>query len=135
MTGSDGQESRYDLIYRIVRRIPAGKVATYGQIAALAGFATGARLVGYALHALPPRSTVPWHRVVNAQGAISLLRSSPSGGVEQRIRLANEGVEFDARGRVVLERDGWRPRWTQPRTIPERKPRDTAKTRRTRRSG
>ena len=120
MTGARGEESRYDRIYRVVSRIPAGKVATYGQVAALAGFATGARLVGYALHALPPRSAVPWYRVVNAQGAISLLRASPSSGVEQRIRLAREGVEFDARGRVVLERYGWKPRWTEPRTVPVR---------------
>ena len=121
MTTDAAVESRYDRIYRIVRRVPSGKVATYGQIAALAGFPTGARLVGYALHALPPRSVVPWHRVVNAHGAISLVRSNPSGGVEQRIRLAREGVEFDARDRVVLDRHGWRPRWTQPRTVPARK--------------
>jgi methylated-DNA-protein-cysteine methyltransferase-like protein len=114
-------ESRYDVIYRVVRRIPAGRVATYGQVAALAGFATGARLVGYALHALPPSTGVPWHRVVNAHGAISLLRASPTGGIEQRIRLSREGVGFDARGRVVLERYGWRPRWTMPRTVPARR--------------
>jgi methylated-DNA-protein-cysteine methyltransferase-like protein len=116
-----GTESRYDVIYRVVRRIPAGRVATYGQVAALAGFATGARLVGYALHALPANTAVPWHRVVNAHGAISLLRASPTGGIEQRIRLAREGVAFDARGRVVLERCGWRPRWTLPRTVPTRR--------------
>ena len=123
MKAFEPTESRYDRIYRVVRRIPAGKVATYGQVAALAGFATGARLVGYALHALPPRSTVPWHRVVNAHGAISLMRASPSGGIEQRIRLAKEGVQFDARDRVLLERHGWRPRWTSPRTVPARKSR------------
>lgn len=123
MKSAERAENRYERIYRVVRRIPAGKVATYGQIAAMAGFATGARLVGYALHALPPRSNVPWHRVVNAQGAISLMRASPAGGVEQRIRLAREGVGFDARGRVVLDRFGWRPRWRLARTVPERKPR------------
>ena len=113
-------ESRYDAIYRIVRRIPSGKVATYGQIAALAGYATGARLVGYALHALPSGSNVPWHRVVNAHGALSLIRTSPPGGIEQRIRLAREGIVFDAKGRVVFERHLWRPRWSQPRTVPLR---------------
>lgn len=119
-SGEPPQESRYDRIYRLVRRIPRGRVATYGQIAALAGFATGARLVGYALHALPPRSVVPWHRVVNAQGALSLGRASPPAGVEQRIRLAQEGVQFDARGRVLLERHQWQPRWTAERTVPVR---------------
>lgn len=123
MSGAAPRESRYDAIYRIVRRIPAGKVATYGQIAALAGLATGARLVGYALHALPGGSSVPWHRVVNAHGALSLIRSSPAAGVEQRIRLTREGVTFDARGRVVLERCLWRPRWDQKRTVPARPPR------------
>jgi len=113
-------ESRYDLIYRVVRRIPAGKVATYGQVAAVAGFATGARLVGYALYALPGGSSVPWHRVVNAHGALSLLRSSPASGVEQRIRLTGEGVEFDARGRVVLKKHQWTPRWSRSRTVPVR---------------
>lgn len=120
MSRSAASESRYDTVYRVVRRIPSGKVATYGQIAALAGFATGARLVGYALHALPSGSNVPWHRVVNAHGALSLIRANPSGGVEQRIRLTREGIVFDARGRVVLERHLWRPRWSQPRTLPVR---------------
>jgi methylated-DNA-protein-cysteine methyltransferase related protein len=128
------EESRYDRIYRVVRRIPAGRVATYGQVAALAGFATGARLVGYALHALPSGSAVPWHRVVNAHGAISLLRVSPTGGIEQRIRLAKEGVKFDARDRVMLDQCGWRPRWTEPRTVPVRKPRKTPAQSRKRRS-
>lgn len=113
-------ESRYDLIYRVVQRIPAGKVATYGQVAAVAGYATGARLVGYALYALPAGSSVPWHRVVNAYGALSLARSSPAAGVEQRIRLAREGVEFDARGRVVLKKYQWKPRWNRARTVPVR---------------
>ena len=116
-------ESRYETIYRVVRRVPAGRVATYGQIAALAGFPTGARMVGYALHALPKATNVPWHRIVNAHGALSMIRANPSGGVEQRIRLAREGIAFDAGGRVVLERHLWRPRWSQPRTVPVRPPR------------
>lgn len=112
---------RYQRIYAVVRRIPRGRVASYGQVAALAGFATGARLVGYALHALPERTAVPWHRVVNAVGALSLGRANPHAGVEQRIRLAREGVRFDGRGRVLLERHRWKPRWSAPRTIPERR--------------
>ncbi len=65
----------YSRIYAVVRQIPAGKVATYGDVARLAGFSRQARLVGYALHALPPHSTAPWHRVVNAKGGISTARS------------------------------------------------------------
>jgi len=102
--------SRYERIYAIIRRIPAGRVATYGQIAALAGFPGLARQVGYALYALPERSTVSWHRVVNARGRLSLGRVIPDGDVEQRIRLEIEGVEFDADGKVDLRRFQWRAR-------------------------
>ena len=92
-----------------MRRIPRGRVASYGQVARLAGLEHYARHVGYALHALPDGSPVPWHRVVNARGGISLR---PWGGAAetQALRLAAEGVEFDARGRVPLERFGWQPR-------------------------
>ena len=102
--------SRYERIYAIIRRIPAGRVATYGQIAELAGFPGHARQVGYALYALPEQSPVPWHRVVNAQGRLSLGRVIPEGDVEQRIRLEIEGVQFDADGRIALGRYQWRPR-------------------------
>ena len=98
----------YARIYAVVRRIPRGRVATYGQVAALAGRSRHARLVGYALHALPDRTTVPWHRVVNAKGQISLRRTSPAAGVTQRLLLEREGVRFDARGRVSLDRFRWR---------------------------
>jgi methylated-DNA-protein-cysteine methyltransferase-like protein len=93
-------------VYKVVRKIPRGRVATYGQIAALAGLGPLARQVGYALHALPPASTVPWHRVLNARGEIS-RRSVPGWELEQRSRLEREGVRFDARGRVSLQRFGW----------------------------
>jgi methylated-DNA-protein-cysteine methyltransferase-like protein len=102
--------SRYERIYAVIRRIPKGRVATYGQIADLAGFPGHARQVGYALYALHEPSTVPWHRVVNAQGRLSLGRVIPEGDVEQRIRLEIEGVEFDAEGKVALGRFQWRPR-------------------------
>ncbi len=101
--------SRYERIYAVVRRIPRGRVATYGQVAALAGLPRQARLVGYALHALPERSGLPWHRVINAQGRISLGRGQPGGDLSQRFRLEAEGVRLDPRGRVPLERVGWRP--------------------------
>ena len=97
----------YARIYEVVRRIPRGRVATYGQAAELAGLAGHARQVGYALHALPDGTTVPWHRVLNARGALSLRRSA--GQITQRIRLEREGVRFDAGGRIQLERLRWRP--------------------------
>ncbi len=100
---------RYERIYAVIRRIPAGRVATYGQIAELAGLPGHARQVGYALSALREQSMVPWHRVVNAHGRLSLGRVIPEGDVEQRIRLEIEGVEFDADGRIALGRFQWRP--------------------------
>jgi methylated-DNA-protein-cysteine methyltransferase-like protein len=98
----------YERIYTIVRRIPSGRVATYGQVARLAGLAGHARQVGYALHALPNGTTVPWHRVVNAQGAVS-RRAVPGAELEQRLRLEAEGIPFDGRGRVSLDRFHWTP--------------------------
>ena len=95
-------------IYDVVRRIPRGKVATYGQVSALAGFAHAPRLAGYALHALPEGTPVPWHRVVAAGGKLSLARLSQSSALTQRMRLEKEGVGFDPRGRVRLERFGWK---------------------------
>jgi methylated-DNA-protein-cysteine methyltransferase-like protein len=99
----------YQAIYRVVRRIPRGRVATYGQVASLAGLAGHARQVGYALHALPDGTLVPWHRVVNAAGRIS-TRATPGGELVQRVLLAREGVPLDARGRVALEQVRWKPR-------------------------
>jgi methylated-DNA-protein-cysteine methyltransferase-like protein len=101
--------STYRRIYAAVKRIPRGRVATYGQIASLAGFGRHARLVGYALHALPHGSTTPWHRVINAQGRVSARHAEPDGSLLQRMLLEAEGVRFDARGRVSLARFGWRP--------------------------
>jgi len=100
--------STYTRIYAVVRKIPRGRVATYGQIAAIAGLKGHARQVGYALHALKPSTGVPWQRVINAQGRISLRPTT--GGLSQRMLLEREGVEFDAGGRVSLGRFGWRRR-------------------------
>lgn len=99
----------YQRIYSVVRRIPRGRVATYGQVASLAGLAGHARQVGYALHALPDRTLVPWHRVVNAAGRIS-HRAAPGGELVQQLLLEGEGVRLDARGRVPLDRVRWHPR-------------------------
>lgn len=102
-------EGSYARIYAVVRRIPQGRVATYGQVAELAELSGHARQVGYALHALPSGTTVPWHRVVNAAGACS-LRAVPGADLTQRLLLEREGVRFDARGRLSLEKVRWRPR-------------------------
>jgi methylated-DNA-protein-cysteine methyltransferase-like protein len=102
------ESSSYTRIYSIVRRIPRGRVATYGQIARLAGLPGHARQVGYALHALHSATAVPWQRVVNAAGAISLRPMN--GGLSQRLLLEKEGVRFDARGRIALTTYGWRAR-------------------------
>jgi methylated-DNA-protein-cysteine methyltransferase-like protein len=95
----------YSRIYDVVRRIPPGRVATYGQVAELAGMPGQARQVGYALHALKD-DEVPWHRVVNAQGRVS-ERSDPGSDGWQRELLEEEGVSFDDRERVSLELYGW----------------------------
>jgi len=95
-------------ILAVVRRVPCGKVATYGQVAALAGFAHAPRLAGYALHALPDGSPLPWHRIVGAGGKLSLARLSPDGALLQRLKLEAEGVGFDARGRVKMKEHTWK---------------------------
>ena len=99
--------SRYQAIYSVVQSIPAGRVATYGQVARLAGMPGRARLVGYALSALKDRMPVPWHRVVNAQGRISCRSCGGPGDTEQRLRLESEGVCFDEHGRIPLDRFLW----------------------------
>jgi len=110
LTNVPEANSTHGRIHRIVSRIPKGRVATYGQIARLAGLRGQARLVGYAMHALPATTRVPWQRVVNARGEISLPGSS---AVRQRERLEREGVRIDARGRIDLDRFLWQPRSPQ----------------------
>ena len=99
--------SCYAAIWSVVRRVPKGRVATYGQIAELAGLEGHARQVGYALHNLPERSDVPWHRVINARGEIS-PRSAGDSHELQRLLLEAEGIEFDAKGRMELKRYRWK---------------------------
>ena len=99
----------YDMIHRIVSRIPRGRVATYGQIAVLAGIPGQARRVGYALSALPDGTVVPWQRVVNAKGEISLRARSGSESVQKKL-LGAEGVLFTPEGRISMDRFQWRPR-------------------------
>ncbi len=107
MRDSKPLSDAYARIYAVVREIPEGRVATYGQVAALAGRPGHARQVGYALHA-SSGDDVPWHRVINARGEIS-PRSEPGSEPLQRVMLEDEGVEFDARGRVSLRRYRWDP--------------------------
>lgn len=107
-------ESAYPRIYAVVTRIPRGRVATYGQVAAQAGMPHAPRVAGYALHALPQGSPVPWHRVVAAGGRLSLGKLDPSSATTQRLRLEHEGVRFDGRGCVDMDRHLWKPR--APRT-------------------
>lgn len=98
----------YERFYKVVSRIPKGRVATYGQVAALAGLPRHSRHVGYALAALTDDG-VPWQRVINSKGEIS-GRDYPDAVRGQRARLEDEGVEFDGRGRVDLKKYGWKPR-------------------------
>ncbi|MBD3306133.1 methylated-DNA--[protein]-cysteine S-methyltransferase [candidate division KSB3 bacterium] len=101
----------YHEVYALVAQIPVGKVMTYGQIAVLLGRPTAARAVGYALHQLPPGSQIPWQRVINAQGKIS-PRSAADVLHEpllQRMLLEQEGIVFDAQGRLDLDRYLWEP--------------------------
>jgi methylated-DNA-protein-cysteine methyltransferase related protein len=97
----------YTRIYTVVSRIPRGRVATYGQVAALAGLPRQARLVGYAMHALPAASDVPWHRVVNAQGRISARGDALDHEDLQEQLLRREGVRL-VDGAVPLARYQWK---------------------------
>ncbi len=101
--------SKREAIVAVVRRIPKGRVATYGQVAELAGIPRQPRQVGYALAALPDGSRVPWQRVVNARGEVS-PRANPGADDLQRRLLEAEGVVFDAHARIVLARFRWKPR-------------------------
>lgn len=105
----DSSHLTYRRIYAVVRRIPRGRVATYGQIADLAGIPGHARQVGYALHALEDGSSIPWHRVVNARGTIS-ARTDRENEPLQHILLEQEGIAFDVNGRLNLGKYRWRPR-------------------------
>jgi len=93
----------YEKIYRTVSLIPIGRVATYGQIAKKAGIGANARLVGYALHRLPDNSDIPWHRVVNAHGRISLREAANL----QRFLLEQEGIYFCPDGKIDLNIFCW----------------------------
>lgn len=107
----DGGRDARKRIHAVIRRIPEGRVATYGQVALLAGLPGHARQVGAVLREVPPGVKLPWQRVVNAQGRISSRGIRGIGWEEgvQRHLLEEEGVVFDTRGRIDLERFGWDP--------------------------
>ena len=98
----------YQKIYQTVKKIPKGCVATYGQVAALAGMPGQARQVGYALHRCPDDQSIPWHRVLNAKGEISAL-PDPDSRTLQQILLEEEGIQFLASGKLNLKKYRWNP--------------------------
>ena len=101
--------STYDAIYAVVRQIPVGRVATYGQIAELANLAGQARLVGYALYRVTHDLEVPWHRVINAKGEISESPLRHGDDHLQRALLQQEGIEFSDADKIDLRQYRWRP--------------------------
>lgn len=102
---ANGRDNR-DRIVTMIRQIPRGRVATYGQIARLAGIPKNSRQVGYVLKTLPVGDSIPWFRVVNSKGEISQRGNGDSESV-QRQALEEEQVEFDSKGRVLLKRFQW----------------------------
>ena len=101
-----GDKTAFEMIYDIICQIPEGKVATYGQIAALAGNRRWARVVGYALHAIPHGSAIPWHRVVKKNGEV-FGGAESSGGKYQTELLKKENVGF-VDGYVDMEHYQWK---------------------------
>jgi methylated-DNA-protein-cysteine methyltransferase-like protein len=109
--------SPYEKIYAVIARIPRGRVATYGQVAALAGLPGHARQVGTALGSLPDGAAVAWQRVINARGEVSSRGGTGGLGITegfQRHLLEEEGVSFDERDRIDLDRFGWDPEARPP---------------------
>lgn len=94
-------------ILAVIKAIPRGQVATYGQVAALAGVPRGARQVARVLHSLSVSERLPWHRVIGVSGRISLPMDG--GGAEQRTRLLREKIAVDDSGRLDLRRHRWEP--------------------------
>jgi methylated-DNA-protein-cysteine methyltransferase-like protein len=99
-----GREPFTERVVKLVRRIPRGKVATYGQIAVLGGNAYASRQVARLLHSLSGKEKLPWQRVINSRGTISLQGAA---GELQRTLLEREGVQFGLRGRIDLARYLW----------------------------
>jgi methylated-DNA-protein-cysteine methyltransferase-like protein len=99
--------ARRQALYLSLAQVPSGCVVSYGQLAAMAGLGRAARWVGRTLSQLPADSNLPWHRVITANGHLSLAPDTPSGE-EQRLRLRNEGIQL-SNNKVDMRRHGWRP--------------------------
>jgi methylated-DNA-protein-cysteine methyltransferase-like protein len=109
-SSTEGFEKVFEKIYRLVLRIPSGRVMTYGQIARLLEDRYSPRLVGWAMHATPQdERNIPWHRVINSRGSISTGRVILHEPDLQRLLLEAEGVVFDERGRCDLSVYQWSP--------------------------
>ena len=93
-------------MWAIVARIPAGKVATYKQIAVMLGNPFAARIVGWAMNGIPDNMDLPWHRVINSKGRVSSRNREHEAEIQQRL-LTAEGIEFDMNGTIDLERFQW----------------------------
>lgn len=109
--GSDVSPQEPDInqrIWQVVALIPAGRVATYGDVAHHAGLGRAARRVGRALAQLPGNTRIPWHRVINSTGRLSLPEGT-TAGKQQRNRLAAEGIDVSATSRVNLRQRRWQP--------------------------
>jgi len=104
---AQSHDEAVEAICAVIRRIPFGWVATYGQVAAMAGLPRRARLVGRVLQRLDPVIKIPWHRVVNAKGEVSYSLSRNGGDTLQRRLLEKEGITFDDKNRLDLERCRW----------------------------
>jgi len=100
------EKSGWAHVYRAVRRIPYGRVSTYGEIAEISGMPRAARQVGWALNALEDGDDVPWHRVINAQGQVSARGERVFGDLQSAL-LEAEDIEIGAQGRIDLNRYGW----------------------------
>ena len=107
----------FERVLDLVARVPRGRVVTYSQVARMAGHPGAARMVGWALHAVPEGRTIPWHRVINAQGGISPRGAGIEAEIQRRL-LEEEGMSFDERGRLDLARYAWDGR---PRRSPARR--------------
>lgn len=106
----DHLQRLYAAIYAVARRIPRGRVATYGQLAELAGLPGGARVAGAAMKVSTPAARLPWQRVVGKRGSSGQIAiHDPVGAAVQRQLLRDEGVEVSERGQIALARFGWLP--------------------------
>ncbi len=108
MKQNDSSQSSYTIIWKTVKRIPKGKVSTYGQIARIAGLGENARLVGYAMHNIPRGEAVPWHRVINSKGMISLPHKDGMYQLQKKL-LQKEKVVFIGE-KIDLKKYEWVPK-------------------------